>query len=167
MTVYYWSKLTNNQSIKFDTSKDTLLFDDASISAANLGISFDGSGSTAYTTFTYNKITVKLASTAIKALTSTSVTFDDGSLLLIGDNTTGTSADDSANTLNGSSHYDRFYGLGGGDTINAYDGDDFISIGYLTDSVGNDTIDGGAGTDIRSRAGPIRRCSLSMRRQAP
>ena len=147
MTIYNWSTLTNNQPITFDPSKDKLVFDDASISAASVSISFGGSGSAAYTTFAYAGITITLASAEIKALTSTSVTFADGSLLIIGDNTTGTSADDSANTLNGSSHDDRFIGLGGGDAINGNDGDDFISIGYTSGSVGNDVIDGGAGKD--------------------
>ena len=147
MTIFTWSTLTNNQQITFNPLLDKLVFDDVSISAASVSISFGGSGSAAYTTFTYAGITITLASANIKALTSTSVTFDDGSLLIIGDNTTGTMADDTANTLNGSSHDDRFIGLGGGDAINGNEGDDFIAIGYASGSVGNDVIDGGAGKD--------------------
>jgi hypothetical protein len=59
-------------------------------------------------------------------------------------------------------------GTHGADSLTGGAGDE-----YFRGNGGDDTIDGGAGNDwvfysnMRSRAAPIRRCSLSMRRQAP
>ena len=50
MTIFTWSTLTNNQQITFNPLLDKLVFDDVSISAASVSISFGGSGSAAYTT---------------------------------------------------------------------------------------------------------------------
>ena len=150
MTTYNWSTLTNNQQITFDPVNDRLVLDDASISAASLSYNFQiakSAVSPPFVAFSYGGKTVTLSATDLRTLTTSNVTFADGSLLIVGDNTTGTSADDSANVLNGGSHNDMLVGLGGDDVINGNAGDDYISMGYSTSSVGNDTIDGGAGTD--------------------
>ena len=128
-TTYKWSALTNTQSISFDPARDKLIFDEISISASKLGIVFGGGGSTgvpAYITFTYASKTFTIAAIDFKALTTSNVVFADGSLLLIGDNTVGASADDLANVLNGSSYNDKIYALGGDDTIDGGEGDDWV-----------------------------------------
>ena len=128
-TTYKWSALTNNQSIAFDPARDKLIFDEVTISASRLGILFGGGGLTgvpAYITFTYASKSFTISGIDFKALTTSNVTFADGSLLLIGDNTVGTSTDDLANILNGSSYNDKIYALGGDDTIDGGAGDDWV-----------------------------------------
>jgi len=44
MAVYNFSALTNDQAISFNPSVDVLNFDTTSISAADLGVFTDGSG---------------------------------------------------------------------------------------------------------------------------
>ena len=142
-TIYKWSTLTNGQQLTFDPSKDKLVFDDASISAANLSFSFTGTTSV---TIAYGGTTVTIAA-SVKSLTTSNVTFANGSLLVVGDNAVAATADDNANTLDGSAQGDLLIGLGGNDVINGGTGDDVILIGYPMVAVGNDTVDGGAGTD--------------------
>ena len=145
MTTYNWSALGNNQRIStFDPLTDKLAFNDATISAANVSFTFSDYYSS-YVIINYGGKVIVL-STIAKFLTTKNVTFANGSLLLIGDNTAGTERDDDANTLNGSAQGDYIVGAGGNDTINANDGNDTIFVGYAS-SVGDDTIDGGAGMD--------------------
>ena len=84
-------------------------------------------------------------------LTTTNVTFADGSQLLIGDNTflVGGSGlnDDAANTLTGTAHDDAFFGLIGDDTLNGGNGNDVFQTGFVSAAFGNDTINGGNGFD--------------------
>ena len=144
MTVYNWSAITNNQQIAFNPSSDRFTFDDASITPPYIGLYWSG---TANVTLSYSGKSVVLL-TDVKTLTTSNVTFASNGLLVIGDNAVGATADDTANTLTGSALDDRFYGLGGADVINAGDGNDYISIGYSSASIGNDTINGGNGFDI-------------------
>ncbi len=131
MTTYNWSTLTNAQSIAFNPAVDVLNFDDSTISAAALLFSFAASESSPCTlTFGGKSITLQ---TAFKALTTTNLTFANGSLFLVGDNTTGVTGDDGPNTLTGSNGDDALVGFGGGDN--------------MAGGAGNDTIDGGAGGD--------------------
>ena len=143
MTVYNWSTLTNNQQIAFNPSTDKLTFDSSSISATSLYIWWSN---TVSTTFIYGSQTVTLL-TDVRSISTSNVSFANGSLLIIGDNTIGTITDDTANSLTGSSNNDALYGLGGNDIISAGAGNDSIQIGYAYGGVGNDTIDGGEGSD--------------------
>ena len=145
MTVYNWSALTNNQSIAFNPSTDRLTFDDAAILPTYPSISWTTSPTTSIT-FTYSGKAVTLLAD-VKALTTTNLTFSSGGLYIVGDNAVGATADDSANTISGSSQADLIMGLGGNDVISAGAGDDIILVGYSSSSIGNDTIDGGAGSD--------------------
>lgn len=145
MATYNWSSLTNGQSVVFDPATDVLLFDDPSISAADVDFSFS-SGTLPPCSLSFEGKSITLQA-AIKSLTSSSITFADGSLFLVGDNTTGTSADDSVNTLTGGSGADRLVGLGGDDSMSGAAGDDVFSMAYSTSALGNDTIDGGGGFD--------------------
>ena len=133
---YSWSALANNRQITFDPTKDRLFFDNAAISAANVGVSFASLMSSV--SLTYNGKTITL-SASVKSLSTANVSFANGTQLVVGD--------DGVNTLNGSDIADQFIGLDGGDTIKANGGNDLIFMGYASSSVGDDTIDGGAGTD--------------------
>ena len=120
MTDFNWSTLSNNQQIAFNPLADRLYFDDALIMPASIGVSSAGSSSV---NLSYNGKSITLQ-TSVKSLTTSNVAFASHGLLVIGDNTTGASADDLANTLTGSSHDDQFIGLGGNDTIYGGAGND-------------------------------------------
>ena len=145
--LYNWSTLTNDQQIAFNPSTDKLSFDSSSISAASLSLSWVSNTSTS---ISYGGKSITLQ-TDVKALTPTNITFANGSLLLIGDNATATTGDDSSNNLNGSSQADLLLGLGGDDQLNGGIGNDFIDGGAgsngLFGAAGNDTLIGGAGQD--------------------
>lgn len=83
-------------------------------------------------------------------LTTSNVIFSDGSSLIIGDNTTGSTADNNGNTLNGGAGDDELYGMGGGDTIVGGAGNDVIYGGSSSSDSSDaaDTIDGGSGSDV-------------------
>jgi len=146
MAIYFWSSLTDGQTIAFNPAVDVLHIDDPAKSAADL---FALVLSTDLTQFTLNDFDVNqdLDKTITlradpRAVTQTNITFADGSVLLIGDNTTGTANDDSANTLTGGIHDDQLLGLGGADSLSGGEGDD-----YLQGGLGNDTLVGGGGND--------------------
>ena len=136
MATYLFSNVKGT-SIRFNTKSDVLRFDVGS--AADLGVTANG------TTLTFKLGTDSLTLLNVGQLgllSSTNVTFADGSMLLIGDNTISTSKDGSANTLTGGSGNDQILGLGGNDTLNGGAGDDKLNGG-----TGNDVIDGGTGRD--------------------
>jgi len=148
MTVYNWSALTNNQQIAFNPLTDRITFDDASITPASIGVYWSNSAST---TLSNSGKNINILAD-VKTLTSSNIVFAYGGLLLIGDDTTGTTADAAANTIVGSPLGDRLLGLGGDDVINAGAGDDFIQMWSSTSSalIGNATINGGEGYDFLS-----------------
>ncbi|HEX2825293.1 MAG TPA: FG-GAP-like repeat-containing protein [Burkholderiales bacterium] len=139
--VYAWSALADGQSLPFDPSTDRIVFDDASISAAD--VSLRG----ALLQLTHQDKTVTFESD-LRTVTTTNVAFTDGSVLLVGDNTTGAALDDAANTLVGGSGNDQLYGAGGDDALSGGNGDDM-----LVGGAGGDSLDGGAGSDTVSYAG--------------
>ncbi|HYC49361.1 MAG TPA: tandem-95 repeat protein [Burkholderiales bacterium] len=135
--VYLWTQLVNGQVIgdPFDAAVDKLRFDDAAISAADVKVGespliFSHGGKT---------VTVQMN---IASITTTNVFFDDGSLLVVGDNTTATAADSGNNSITGAAGDDQLLGLGGIDTLTGGDGGDWIDGG-----LGNDTATGGNGDD--------------------
>src|SRR5687768_17412225 len=93
-----------NGLILFDETQDILSFDPG-ISAADIFFESDGSNSS----FSHGGITVIL-DTSPYTLTTTNVTFANGSRIVIGDNTTGTTADDAANTVVGGAGDDLLIG---------------------------------------------------------
>ena len=100
-THYLWSSLADGQHIVgFNPGRDELRFDDVAISAASLVV--DGSDSpVAFSSFSFGGKTVTLDDVEPLELTDSNVTFDDGSQLLVGDNTAGVANDNAANTLAG------------------------------------------------------------------
>ena len=148
MTAYSWSSLIDKQSVAFDPLKDLLLIDDLSISAAFLIVRWTDATSV---TLSYGGKTISIL-TDIRSLTTSNLQFQDGSLLIVGDNAVGVANDDGANNFGGSPGSDQFIGLGGNDqmsgglgsnVLNGGDGDD-----KLYGGPSNDTLIGGAGSDI-------------------
>ena len=137
MSTLNWSVLNDGQAYDFNPLSDVLNFNDPSISAFWVWLDSDGTT----ISFEYGGKTVTL-NTAPYTLTTTNVTFADGSKLIIGDNTTATASDDGPNTLTGGSGDDQLIGAGGADSLSGGDGDDFLDGGF-----GNDTLNGGAGSD--------------------
>ncbi len=160
MTTFNWSSLANGQAIAFNPVADLLYFDDPLFSAPT--VAFDYFSSPGTTTFIggFDGKTVTLL-TAPGTLTSGNVVFASGSMLLYGDNTTGTANDDQPNTLAGSTGDDALYGAGGADTLSGGDGIDLLDGGNGDDSLaggpgrdvfadlyGNNTLSGGQGDDF-------------------
>ena len=141
MATYNWSTLTNGQTIPFNPAADVLAIDVPTLSASDFGYS-----NTNPITFTNGNRSVTLQ-TDLRTLTTQNVTFANGSVFLVGDNTTATVNDDQANTLNGTSGNDTLIGLGGNDVMSGGPGDDSFLMWYATSATGADTIDGGTGTD--------------------
>ena len=149
MTVYNWSSLTNNQQIAFNPSTDKLTFDSSAISAASLTLSWVSNTSTS---FAYSGKSVTLL-TDVKALTTTNVSFANGSLLVVGDNATAPTADDSSNGLNGSAQADLLTGLGGDDWLSGGAGNDILNGGDGSDTVDYGNGNGSAGVIVNLQTG--------------
>ena len=141
---HFWTILTNTQEIDFNPDTDQLNFDDFDISAAEIVIS---DADDFHADLTFGGITVTL-NAGPNSFTSTNIVFDDGSFFIIGDNTTGVLADQDDNTLVGGDGDDQLIPLDGHDSVVGGGGDDLI--GVVADGptgIGNDSIDGGAGSD--------------------
>jgi D-alanyl-D-alanine carboxypeptidase len=103
----------------------------------------------------------------LRATTTTSISFADGSVIVVGDNAAGTVRDDRANTIDILKHHraaadrdNQLIGLGGDDVLKAGRGDDLLLGGTGRDALwgragddllsgdqGNDVLYGGAGND--------------------
>ena len=108
MAVFNWTTLTNNQVIAFNPFVDVLNVNDATFAAADIGLATTPTS----VSITLGAKTVTLL-TERRTLTTSNVAFSDGSMLLMGDNTTDTTTDDADNTLTRGPGDDRLYGLGG------------------------------------------------------
>ena len=111
MTTFNFSQVKGT-SVSFRPTADILSFDVGS--AADIGITV--SGSNLILSLGNDSVTLRNVSQR-GSLTTTNIKFADGSLLLIGDNTTNTSNDSNANTLIGGSGRDQLIGLGGNDYL--------------------------------------------------
>ena len=140
MALFNWSALLDGDVVTFNPLVDKLRFNDLAISAASVVLDFS-TGTTSVFSVGGKTVTVN---TAAATLTSTNVTFDDGSLLLVGDNTTGTANDGGNNTRTGSGFNDQLLGFGGNDTLIGGVGNDILNGG-----TGNDKLNGGAGDDTQ------------------
>src|SRR3954469_8461447 len=137
MATYQFSALTSGQSISFSPSADLLNFDQTAISAANLGVTQEGTNSrVTVLSGTDAGKNVLLLNTSPLQLATTNVAFANGSALLFGDNAVAQN-DNANNTLNSTAGNDLIQGFGGNDTFN------MLPAGG---NYGNDVVDGGAGT---------------------
>src|SRR4051812_1572990 len=97
MTTYNWSTLTNGQTLTgFNPLADVLRFDVNTISAAGVTI---GAPTATSTSFTFGTTTVSVPMNEF-AITTSNVTFVNGTLLIVGDNSVGT-GDNLGGTSNG------------------------------------------------------------------
>lgn len=131
MATILYSSIANGDSIAFDPASDILSFDTNEISAAALSLTY--AADYAGISITAGGKTFSLTpSVSLAQLTTSNVTFADGSRLIVGDNTTGTVNDGLANTLTGTNFNDQLLGLAGNDVLNG--------------GAGADSMAGGAGT---------------------
>ena len=158
-TTYNWSEQSNGANLVFDPTVDVLNFD-SGISAAN--VFFDAtepSPGILHTVFTINGKTVTIQTDPFR-LTTTNITFSNGSRLMIGDNNTGLVNDDNGNLLNSTlgstvagagGGDDMFVGAGGADTMIGNGGNDlFVIVGDDVNGIyGADSIRGGGGGSDR------------------
>lgn len=151
MAVYSFSALADGQAISFDPNADVLSFDQALITASDVNLISEGSN------LRLRLINgpdqgkdILLLNTVVERLTTSNVTFANGSLLLVGDNTTAVN-DTTPNTLAGTAGGDLLHGLSGNDTLTGNAGNDRIFGGEGNDSLaggtGNDVLNGGNGAD--------------------
>jgi uncharacterized delta-60 repeat protein len=147
MTIRLLSAISNGDSFVFDAINDVLQIDNAGIAAASVQVIVSG----ANLLITADGKTFTLNSTSLGQLTTTNVTFSNGSQLMVGDNTSSTINDDSGNTLNGTANSDQLLGLGGNDYLYGNAGNDVLQAGpgvgydYLYGGEGNDTLLAGGG----------------------
>jgi serralysin len=156
MTIYKYSTIlaASNagtlQPLAFNPAVDVFNFDKTTINAASVSISENpwvdslGKDQTnldfTYNDPTYGDVTFTLVQVSLAQLVSAAtatdhgIFFASGSKLLVGDNTTGITADEAANNLVGGANADYLNGQGGNDTLNGGAGADI-----LTGGNGNDT----------------------------
>src|SRR5687768_12873084 len=98
MAVYLWSTLVNGQTISpFNRAADVLRFNDAAISAASVTV-VAAPGDMIRFTYLGKTVTLNMP---FFAETTTNVTFDNGSRLIIGDNLTSTGFDNTGGEITG------------------------------------------------------------------
>src|SRR5262245_22994339 len=115
MATLLYSSISNMQSVSFDPAADQLVIDDVNLSAASLVLTYSVSNDSI--SMTLGGKTFFLPTTVnLYQLTTSNVTFFDGSKLL-----TGTSGNDS---LIGTPAGDYLSGIGGNDTLAGGEGDD-------------------------------------------
>jgi D-alanyl-D-alanine carboxypeptidase len=131
-----WAAVTS-----FDPKAETLKIEAADAASAHIGA---GGGFEA----SFGAATLELP-LDLKSVTTSNVTFADGSVLVVGDNKTATSRDDAANNIDIARDFasaqaknNQVLGLGGNDTIRGGSGND-----RLLGGDGNDKIDGRTGND--------------------
>ena len=144
MATYQFSALADGQAITFNPNADVLNFDQTAIAGADIRAVAEGANLriTVVSGADTGKDVLLLNVTPLQ-LATTNVSFANGSRLLFGDNTAGTAADNSANSLTGTAGNDLLQGFGGADTMSGGAGNDTYIVGsgdVLSDSGGIDTV---------------------------
>ena len=132
MTTFVWSDYNDGDFVPFDAEHDLFIFDDPGVAAALVGLS-SAPGSVFFSHA--SKGTVELRGLDLRTITTDNVTFTDGSMLKVGDNSTDIVNDDLANTLSGGGGNDQLIGLGGDDVLMAAGGDDNLQGGDGNDEL--------------------------------
>lgn len=122
---------------------DKIVFDNEAISASDLTLAVSGSHLTISFTETTAKV-ITLRNFTQNKISSSNITFADGSQLFIGDNAITTTNDANVNTLTSSAYDDYLDGMGGSDTVSYKAASAGVTVN-LTTATAQDT--GGAGTD--------------------
>ena len=151
MATFQFSQVKGT-SIGFRVKTDILNFDLGS--AADLDITTSG---TSLILRMGNESVALLNTGQVGQFSTTNITFSDGSLLLIGDDTTGTSRDSLANVLTGAAGNDRLIGMAGNDTLDGRDGSDTYVVTGTNDGTDlyRDTGTGGVDRIVAGANGAI------------
>lgn len=140
MAIFLYSQVKST-SINFNVLLDVLHFDIGSAGEVEVRVS----GTSLLLKLGGEWVT--LLNSNRSALTTANVTFADGSQLLIGDNTTGVSADGSANDLRGLAGNDRLIGLAGNDYLDGREGSDTYVVTGTSDGTDKYRDSGSSGFD--------------------
>ena len=140
-------------------NNDILIVDNTS--ASKLKVTQSGSN----LVLTNGTNTATLQNFVREQVTTTNITFTDGSVLLIGDNNIAVADDGAANGLAGGVGNDQLIGLGGDDNLVGGAGNDLIYGNTGNDTIGdaaggNDTAFGGQGNDTLNYTGTAATSSL-------
>lgn len=119
------------------TTSDSFVFDVENIAASSVAIT-----GTTSTTITIGSNIFIFTNFALGKISATNFTFADGSKLIIGDGTTSTSLDASANTLVGTEYNDYLDGMSGSDTVSYATASSAVTVNLTTNLAS-----GGAGSD--------------------
>ena len=139
MVTYNFSEQLGQTISNFDIDADVLSFASADGSANDVTVTISGND----LVFTTIAGSVTRIGITLSQITTTNVTFADGSKVEVGDNATGTSGDESAQTITGTTNDDQLFGQGGADSLGGAAGNDVLFGGE-----GNDSFAGGAGDDF-------------------
>ena len=143
MAIYSFSALADGQAISFDPNVDVLSFDETVISASDVQLVSEGASlRLRILNGPHEGKDIALLGTTVERLATSNVSFANGSLLLVGDNTPAVN-DTTPNALTGTAGGDLVHGLSGNDTLTGNAGNDRLFGGE-----GNDSISGGAGSDV-------------------
>jgi len=151
MATYKYSDFLASSSTTFDgasttdhkplfTTSDSFVFDVESIAASGATIT-----GTTTTTIAIGGKTFIFTNFALGKISATNFTFADGSKLIIGDGTTATSPDASANTLIGTDFDDYLDGQGGSDTVSYAAALSAVTVDLTNTTTAQNTV--GAGSD--------------------
>ena len=135
MATYLWNNLYDGQSITVDLAAGDILDFSAAEDLENEDVDLT------WVFFDTDEKYVIANNLDFYSITSTNLLWPDFTLF-VGDNTVGTTNDDLANNLTGTSGNDIFFGLGGDDTLSGGDGNDSFIIWSLS---GSDSMIGGNG----------------------
>src|SRR5688572_18119635 len=145
MASYSFASLQFFNVLPFNPLADKIDFTGSGVTAADFNFEVDDDGGEGTITFF---VEGKLVTLVVDPLRLSAGSFLGSGLALIGDNSSAIREDDLANVLQGSSGNDLFVGLGGNDSAVGGAGDDvFYTFRGRSGSIGNDTLEGGLGTD--------------------
>lgn len=132
MAILLFSQIVNASVVAFDPQVDQLRFDVPGLSAASVRLSFDAD--LRHIGVSAGGIHFQLsAASSLGSFTRFSTLFDDGSLLIVGDDAAA-AGDAGANALQGAAGADQLLGLDGNDTLDG--------------GAGGDRMVGGNGADV-------------------
>jgi Ca2+-binding RTX toxin-like protein len=142
MATILYSSIVSGSTVVFDPASDVLVFDTTAISAASLTVSY-ASDFTSISFTTLLGTTFSLTSgVSLAALTTSNITFVDGSQFIFGDNSSSLN-DSLSNTLVGGIEADQLFGHEGNDLLLGFMGNDLLNGG-----TGADTMKGSLGNDL-------------------
>ena len=136
MKLYNWADLSSNQQLVFNSADSVIIFDE-SVDSSYVTIN-----RSEMVEIAYDGKSVQLVVDAL-TLTSANFNFQNGGLIIFGDNLVGAELDQGPNLIIGSDGPDQLFGLDGNDTLYGGAGHD-----RLYGGPGDDLLDGGDDDDV-------------------